>query len=788
MAQLLGQVNVGTVVKLNENGNPTDYLVVHQGKPSSLYDDSCDGTWLLRKDIYANQPWNSSNNNTFTSATINATYLPSLLALYDTYIQPAIKTVKIPYCVGNGNSTVNSGASGYSCQLFLLSGYEVGWTTSTSSYFPVDGAKLSYFEAGTGSSANNKRIAKLNDNATYWWLRSPITGNTSNVWYVNSNGDYRNINAGDSYGVRPAMILPTTLIVESDGTITTAPDLSIYIPSNAMQGQPIPISWSVVSNAQSYQLQRNTGSSWETIYTGAEASFTDTAGGDWTTVQYQVAVSTDGSSYGAYIQSDTITVVPASTLVISGQDGDLGIITADIGYTVTSDTGNQISLVRTVNGIQYGARTVGSGFAYNIPVMELPTGTGTIVIKATVQASTGSVTVTRTWTYTKTPINFTNSGSVGSLSVNGQTVLPTTLAEAVRTSPVWGGSLDLALQELSNAALYKTSAPTQEIGTLAEGTIIYLNENGSPVPFYVAKQNYEPEHNTNRTLVVRKDVVTRGQWNSSGVNTYDGSTIDTWFNSTYLNTLDSNVQTAIGTTNIPATSPYNSGVIRLEKGVFALSATELGKTGANFNTEGSPLSISNILEIAQLNGSNTEQWTRTPITSGTRYAVPMSVIGGAGNSACESNFGYRPAFTLPSDFTAYLDEPTTGLFDIQNNLLLSLPGSGGTGFAQIETGSYTGTGTYGSGNPNSLTFGFVPQLLVVQLRSSSGRVNGIWLGLFSPSLYTESYSDMAYRYGLGSATDDCHAKRTETTVYWYSTSAPDQFNNSNQKYTYFAIG
>ena len=58
MAQLLGNVTVGSIVKLKENGSPVDYLVVHQGKPSSLYDESCNGTWLLRKDIYANKQWN----------------------------------------------------------------------------------------------------------------------------------------------------------------------------------------------------------------------------------------------------------------------------------------------------------------------------------------------------------------------------------------------------------------------------------------------------------------------------------------------------------------------------------------------------------------------------------------------------------------------------------------------------------------------------------------------------------------------------------------------------------
>lgn len=42
--------------------------------------------------------------------------------------------------------------------------------------------------------------------ATYWWLRSPNTNNTNNVWNVNSNGNYGTPNANNTYGVRPALM------------------------------------------------------------------------------------------------------------------------------------------------------------------------------------------------------------------------------------------------------------------------------------------------------------------------------------------------------------------------------------------------------------------------------------------------------------------------------------------------------------------------------------------------------------------------------------------------------
>ena len=481
-------------------------------------------------------------------------------------------------------------------------------------------------------------------------------------------------------------------------------------------------------------------------------------------------------------------------LTITPSSSNLGTITNDIQYTVTSDTAGTLTASIMVNDAIFAQQSLTSGTSSSILITQLPTGENTITLTATLTESGGGTTTqTATWQYTKTPIAFPTAGSVADLSVNGQNVLPITLAEAVRTSPVWGGSLDLALQELSSAALYKTSAPTQEIGTLAEGTIIYLNENGSPVPFYVAKQNYEPGHNTNRTLVVRKDAVTQGAWNSSNVNTYDGSTIDTWFNSTYLNTLDSGVRTAIGTTNIPATSPYNSGVVRLEKGVFALSGTELGLTSAGLNAEGTTVPISSMLKIAYNNGTAIVYWTRSPQTSSTSNA--FEVVQHGEINAFSSNYTsayYRPAFTLPSTFTAYLDEPTPGLYDIQNNLLLPLSGSG-TGFAQIETGSYIGTEKFGKGSPNKITFGFEPNILIVTgVGGSATKYQDI--GFFirnAERSFGTGAGQLSIRYNGGLDSSANVVTWNGKTVSWYSPSASNQASiqlNNRGTYNYVAFG
>ena len=212
---LASSLAVGTTVKLMEGGTAVEYLVVNQGIPSnsSLYDASCDGTWLLRKDIHSERQWNTSDANKYETSAINTWLNGDFFNSLGTTEQAVVKQVKIPYRADGGSGgSDQSGANGLSCKVFLLSGYEVGWTTSDSSYLPVDGAKLDYVIAS--SYGDSKRIANLNGSATGWWLRSPYTGDTGIVCFVGGNGSYYFGNASISHGIRPAVILPSNALFD----------------------------------------------------------------------------------------------------------------------------------------------------------------------------------------------------------------------------------------------------------------------------------------------------------------------------------------------------------------------------------------------------------------------------------------------------------------------------------------------------------------------------------------------------------------------------------------------
>lgn len=214
---------VGSTVKLKVNGTAKNFIVVHQGKPGSMYDASCDGTWLLMQDCYESRQWHSSNNNDYENSTIDNYLNTTFLNLFESNIRDAIKQVKIPYRKGAGyGKTVTSGSSGLSTKIFLLSSTEVNLVHG---YEPTnEGACLSYFSGTAQNGADNKRVAKLNGSATRWWLRSPYCGSdygSTRALFVYFNGDWYYDGCSDSCGIRPALVLPSNLLVSDDGSVQT---------------------------------------------------------------------------------------------------------------------------------------------------------------------------------------------------------------------------------------------------------------------------------------------------------------------------------------------------------------------------------------------------------------------------------------------------------------------------------------------------------------------------------------------------------------------------------------
>lgn len=120
------------------------------------------------------------------------------------------------------------------------------------------------------------------------------------------------------------------------------------------------------------------------------------------------------------------------------------------------------------------------------------------------------------------------------------------------------------------------------------------------------------------------------------------------------------------------------------------------------------------------------------------------------------------------------------------------------GVAGIETGSYVGTGTYGSGNNNSITFTYAPKIIFcgkdqINLGNYIGTSSGVYyMGLILTSQLTTSYQN-GFGFGTyitGTSPANLYASKSSDgkTIYWYSSSSANYQNNkSNTTYHWLAI-
>lgn len=289
----------------------------------------------------------------------------------------------------------------------------VSWTAATSSTdYPVQSYEVSQSTDGGGS------WTVVNAAVTGTSLTTEIPAGVTAIRF--------RVRAKDSNGQWGSYVTGT------DAAVLLSPGLTV--PELAMQGQSVAVSWSELEGADSYTLQRkaDTDADWVQVYTGAGLTFTETAGA-WTSIQYRVQ-AVFGGVPGGWAASEAIPVVSAAALVISGQDGDLGTIVNDVPYSVSTDTGKQIRLTLLVNGAEVYTRTIDSGYANRVLILDLAAGTGTITLKAEVQADSGTVSAVRSWTYTKAAIPF-ETGRVDVmrlLDAGGTAQYPATVAEAVR--------------------------------------------------------------------------------------------------------------------------------------------------------------------------------------------------------------------------------------------------------------------------------------------------------------------------------------------------------------------
>ena len=217
----IGSLLVGSSVFMNVNTlGRTEFLVVHQGLPSSDYDISCDGTWLLMKDIldltyFRNQT--SGYVNMYGSSDIHRAN-NNFRYLLEDGVQKILKQVRIPYASSGYETSVSTGSNGLSVWAFCLSVAEVDGFADNS-YMSTnalkEGEALDYFK-GNGKSG---RVAHYEGTATSWWLRTPLKNNSNYAFNVDSVGVPGTSLAYAQSGRRPCMIFPPDTLIDENFNI-----------------------------------------------------------------------------------------------------------------------------------------------------------------------------------------------------------------------------------------------------------------------------------------------------------------------------------------------------------------------------------------------------------------------------------------------------------------------------------------------------------------------------------------------------------------------------------------
>ena len=179
----------------------------------------------------------------------------------------------------------------------------------------------------------------------------------SRVWYVSSSGDCSYWVYSGSYGVRPALVLDSSLSVSDDGSVQTnqppTTPSSISVPENISGGSTITISWGASTdpdgNLEGYIVERsdNGGSSWSQIYQGNATSTQNSVAYGTQSVMYRVKAYDSNGEQSGYRTSSQVEVInntaPSAPPSISVPTEVKGGSTLQITWSSSSDTEGNVS-------------------------------------------------------------------------------------------------------------------------------------------------------------------------------------------------------------------------------------------------------------------------------------------------------------------------------------------------------------------------------------------------------------------------------------------------------------
>lgn len=727
----LGEYTEGDIVQLNENGVPVDFYVAKHDYEAAL--NGSGRTLLVRKESWPNDQinWNNNAINTYADSSIdqwfNATYKSKL----DTDIQQAISTTKFYYTPGNGNTSVIA----LERSIFHLSATEFGLPQTN---INVEGAALPIAEI--------LRVSRVNATPVNQWTRSSNTSTSNSAAYIDSDGkilgSYR---CDNSARPRPAFTLPATFefyvghapsgekeitrnVVAEANVKTILQGLNVSRLDVCMLTDTVGVAAYGATNSQcrSFKVDgaKITPVGIDSFYNGpingvSLARLSDT----------KIVVSWSISSQ---IYTRLATIVESSisfknTVQPTGNNSDYPYIVAldtdRFAIFYSSVGANSIDVnVGTVSGdtITYP----GNGYSKsgcdpkNISAALLP------------NDSSGNKRVCVCFV----DVN-DNKGKAVIATINSSNAVTWGSVVTFNAGPIYNRP-DCCLYNSETVVVAYAQSGTVALATslLVSGSSISVGDTSDSLTN--SGNDMAVENVGEKIVVVTTDHNIKG--------------------AAYLLSLDNNFSLLDSFTfnSLGATAP---SIGKIDNYRFVLAFGD--SSNSNYLT-------STILEVNgnQIAGGFTVNSTQA-----------IALESGEAGQEIEVIFAGTTAADFVTEGQAISSDGVYG-YGPMNGWLNVIPYWAKNAGVQIATGSYVGTGTYGSSNPNSLTFPFEPKVVIIQC---DGTVSGtgffVWGGYSLLSIYS-------------SATDENNATVSDNTVSWYSrNNHQGQLNSSGAIYNYVAI-
>lgn len=207
----LRDYSVGKTVKIDVDGRKLAWRIVHKGNPNeNIYDDSCNGTWLILDTLYKES---SMNKKSYLNSVVD-NYLDTTfynLIGTNSNVKDYIKTAKIPYIQVEGSSgsyvyNLKEKSDGIPRKVFAPSIAELGFDVDYSIY--KDGDRLDYYDS------ESKRIKTLDGVSSEYWTRTNNHNIDVSYYTITSLGE----RSYQKYNVEPKGVLPC-IIMDEDAMV-----------------------------------------------------------------------------------------------------------------------------------------------------------------------------------------------------------------------------------------------------------------------------------------------------------------------------------------------------------------------------------------------------------------------------------------------------------------------------------------------------------------------------------------------------------------------------------------